>query len=471
MSSSFKKKRSTSEFFEGSDSGIPPAKRQKVSADTESIVLDVSSGSAFSNKVDLGDVEHLSKQTKSSMKSAGYTHLFPVQVHTFQHINDGKDIIVKARTGSGKTLGFVLPIMEAFIRSGDRLKRGRHPRAVILTPTRELAIQIYRVVEGLKTDYSCCLLYGGTRYEPQEQLLRSGVDIVVGTPGRTIDHIEKGNLVLDQIDFMILDEADEMLNFGFADSIESVLQSIPHGRTYQTLWFSATMPDWVKNTAPKYFQNSSVTVDFVGNDRIQTAQTVEHLAISCSRAVRQQTLSDVVKVYSGIKGRTLIFANTKNECNEIALNSSISNDCQVLHGDIHQAQREVTLNSFRDGKFFVLVATDVAARGLDIPNVEYVINYTFPLTIEDYIHRIGRTGRAKKSGIAHTLFTILEKGKAGDLCRILKEAGQKVPPELEKFGPSIKKKKEHAMYGTSYGKNEDDMPSEPTRITFDSDSE
>lgn len=144
-----------------------------------------------------------------------------------------------------------------------------------------------------------------------------------------------------------------------------------------------------------------------------------------------------------------------------------------IHGDMAQQQRTEAFNSFKDGSIPLLVATDVASRGLDIPNVEYVINYTFPLTIEDYIHRIGRTGRANKTGIAHTLFTVNEKGKAGDLCRILKEAGQDVPAELEKFGPSIKKKKEHSMYGTHYNSNTDgdDIAQAPTRITFDSDSE
>jgi len=397
------KKRSVDDAFD--DQSSPAPKKQKVSVTGESYVLDVSSGSAFSNKVEVDNVENLSKSTKKSMKKAGYTHLFPVQVHTFEHISAGKDIIVKARTGSGKTLAFVLPVFESFIKSDDRLNRGRHPRALILTPTRELAIQINRVIEGLATDFSCCLLYGGTRYEPQESKLRSGVDIVVGTPGRTIDHIQKGNLIMDNIDFMILDEADEMLNFGFADSIEEVLKSITPGRSYQTLLFSATMPTWVNTTASKYFQNPSVTVDFVGNDSLQTSKTVEHMAISCSRAVRQQTLSDVVKVYSGLKGRTLIFANTKNECNDIALNSSISNDCQVLHGDIHQAQREVTLNSFREGKFYVLVATDVAARGLDIDGITLVIQTEPPRDHETYVHRAGRTGRAGKTGICVTFFT------------------------------------------------------------------
>jgi len=397
-----KSKRSI-EAFDPDDQSPQPKKKQKT-ATGENYVLDVSSGSAFSNKVPIKEMTKLSKETRKSMKGAGYTHLFPVQVHTFEHINAGKDIIVKARTGSGKTLAFVLPVFETFVQSKTRMNRGRSPRALILTPTRELAIQINRVIEGLATDYSCCLLYGGTRYEPQENKLRNGVDIVVGTPGRTIDHIQKGNLRMDNIDFMILDEADEMLNFGFADSIEEVLKSIGD-RSYQTLLFSATMPEWVNTTASKYFQNPSVTVDFVGNDSLQTSKTVEHMAISCSRAVRQQTLSDVVKVYSGLKGRTLIFANTKNECNDIALNSSISNDCQVLHGDINQAQREVTLNSFREGKFYVLVATDVAARGLDIDGITLVIQTEPPRDHETYVHRAGRTGRAGKTGICVTFFT------------------------------------------------------------------
>ena len=400
-------KRTLEEFEDDAGTDLPQAKKARLSTgDTdENFTLDVSSGSAFSNKVALEDMETLSGETKSSMEAAGYTHLFPVQVHTFEHIHAGKDVVVKARTGSGKTLGFVLPIFEAFVHRGGELSRGRSPRALILTPTRELAIQIARVIEQIAGKYTSCLLYGGTRYEPQENQLRRGVDIVVGTPGRTIDHIERGNLRLDSIQFMVLDEADEMLNFGFADDIERVLGSIPSGKAYQTLLFSATMPEWVKQMTSRYFLNGSVTIDFVGNDLLQTSQTVQHMAISCSRAVRQQTLSDVVKVYSGLKGRTLIFANTKSECNEIALNSSISNDCQVLHGDINQAQREVTMNSFRDGKFFVLVATDVAARGLDIEGITLVIQTEPPRDHETYVHRAGRTGRAGKSGTCVTFFT------------------------------------------------------------------
>ena len=416
-------------------SSVTKEKKGPVTHDNgKSFTIDVSSDSSFANKLPLAEVQNLSESTKTALAAAGFASLFPVQIHTFEHICSGKDVIVKARTGSGKTLGFLLPIFESFLCRPRDLSRGRLPRSLILTPTRELAIQISKVIEQLECKFSSVLLYGGTQYDGQTSKLKSGVDIVVGTPGRVIDHIDRGNLRLDQIEIFVLDEADEMLNFGFGESIERILQSIPTDKKYQTLLFSATIPDWVNTTACNYFKNNAITVDFVGSDRLQTATTVEHMAISCTRSVRQHTLSDIVKIYCGIGGRTLIFANTKAEANEIALNSSISNDCQVLHGDIEQRQREITLNSFREGKFSVLVATDVAARGLDIDGITLVIQTEPPKDHETYIHRSGRTGRAGKKGICICFFS---QGQAFLIKNLEQNAGIKFQrigtPQIEQL--------------------------------------
>ena len=252
-------------------------------------------------------------------------------------------------------------------------------------------------------------LYGGSPIGPQRFALSRGVDIAVGTPGRIIDLLERGSLCLDNLEWMILDEADQMLDQGFQEELENIFAAVPVERQknglIHTLLFSATVPNWVRDIASRFMRPNAKTFDFVGNDSLQSAQGVKHLAIACSKAERQRTLSDVIKVYSGVaKARTIVFANTKAEANEIATKSSISSECQVLHGDVSQAQREVTLKDFRDGNFSILVATDVAARGLDIEGVELVVQSEPPRSHETYIHRSGRTGRAGRTGVCITFF-------------------------------------------------------------------
>jgi ATP-dependent RNA helicase DDX21 len=254
----------------------------------------------------------------------------------------------------------------------------------------------------------------------------------VGTPGRIKDHIDRGNLTLRSIRYVVLDEADRMLEMGFAEHVDEILKTVYQQEAPpQTLLFSATMPRWVRDTAKKYQKADKVTVDLIGGDDVKTSSTIQHLAIKCSYQERAQTIGDVVQskqisskerekkkkekkkkkrnrlifssffliVYSGSHGRTIIFTSTKKEAAELTMNPSLKVDAQCLHGDIPQRQREVTLQSFRDGKLRCLVATDVAARGLDIPEVDLVIQSELPEKVEDYIHRSGRTGRAGKHGI------------------------------------------------------------------------
>ncbi|KAL6069945.1 Nucleolar RNA helicase 2 [Balamuthia mandrillaris] len=362
----------------------------------------------------------VSPETVEVLRSRGFNVLFPIQAQTYDHIFDGKDLIGRAKTGSGKTLSFALPVVERLQNhmksetggeslSGYQPKRGRAPRVICLSPTRELAKQIAKEFDAIGRYLTTVCIYGGAPYAPQENALRMGVDIVVGTPGRVKDHIERGTLRLENIEYVILDEADEMLNIGFEKDVEQILSSAPPPERRQTLLFSATIPSWVQSIARKHMRSSSskdgvcVTVDLVGESRHTTPAQVRHMAICCPPSVRQATLADVVKVYGG-NGRTIVFANTKAEANELALQSSLRNACQVLHGDIAQAQRELTLQSFRDGQFNCLVATDVAARGLDIPNVDLIIQCEPPRDIETYIHRSGRTGRAGRSGSCITFF-------------------------------------------------------------------
>lgn len=340
---------------------------------------------------------------------------------------EGKDLIGKATTGSGKTLSFVLPTLERLIAyvygtcqsangsAPSKLKpRGSkrihaaipyQPRVLILAPTRELARQVNEVVHMVGSPHgltSLCV-YGGAAYEPQERALRQGVDICVGTPGRLIDHLERGNIALESLNFLIMDEADEMLNVGFQIALEKILEYVPKNPKPQTLLYSATLPEWVGSIARKYLDKNHEMIDIVGNTVNKTSLTVRHLAVKAPPQSRLNIVSDLISVYAS-GGTAIIFCDTKNEANELGLSSQLATDCQVLHGDIVQSQREVTLQAFRDKRFRVLVATDVAARGLDIDHIDLVIQLKPSKDVETYIHRSGRTGRAGRSGVCCLLY-------------------------------------------------------------------
>jgi ATP-dependent RNA helicase DDX21 len=371
----------------------------------------------------------VSPETIKILEERGFKCMFPIQAMTFDHIFDGKDLIGRARTGSGKTLSFALPVIERLLNESKTDKKigkapGRLPRVLCLSPTRELARQIAIEFDAIGRQLSTVCVYGGAPYLPQQAAMRKGIDIIVGTPGRVIDHIERGTLKLADISYVILDEADEMLNIGFQEAIEKILENAPAPDKRQTLLFSATIPPWVQQIAAQHTRpDQLVTVDLVGNSKVKTATLVRHMAICCPPQVREETLGDVIKVY-GRTGRTIVFANTKAEANEIALNSSIRTQCQVLHGDIAQAQRELTLQGFRDGNFTCLVATDVAARGLDIPEVDLIVQTHPPRDKETYIHRSGRTARAGRAGTCITFFTKREV-LSGELRKLETAVGAK----------------------------------------------
>lgn len=356
----------------------------------------------------------ISANTQAAMRANGFNTLFPIQAQTFDHILDGKDLIGRAVTGSGKTLSFALPVVERLIaeRKENPVKPyGRLPAVLVLSPTRELAKQISTVFEAIAPHFTALCVYGGTPYGPMEGTLRRGCDIIIGTPGRVKDLLERQSLNLSNIKYVILDEADEMLNIGFAEDVDLILAGAPAADNRQTLLFSATVPPWVAGIANKHMRPSdTIRVDLVGRTKA-TPTTVKHLAIIASPSVRTSTVADVVKVYGG-SGRSIVFANTKAEANDLSLNSALSKVCQVLHGDIAQAQREITLQAFREGKFACLVATDVAARGLDIPEVDLIVQCEPPKETATYIHRSGRTGRAGRSGTCITYFTKQNQGWA-----------------------------------------------------------
>ncbi|KAJ6358411.1 hypothetical protein OIU76_000171 [Salix suchowensis] len=368
----------------------------------------------------------ISEPLREALKKRGIEALFPIQARTFEDILNGCDLVGRARTGQGKTLAFVLPILESLVNGPTKASRktgyGRPPSVLVLLPTRELATQVFddfKVYGGAVGLNSCCV-YGGASYQPQEFALKRGVDIVVGTPGRIKDHIEKGNIDLSLLKFRVLDESDEMLRMGFVEDVEMILGKVEDVKKVQTLLFSATLPDWVKNISSRFLKPTKKTIDLVGNEKMKASTNVRHIVLPCSASAMPQVIPDIISCYSS-GGRTIIFTEKRESANELA---GLLPGARALHGEIQQSKREVnfcllmipsidlmflyeqnvTLSGFRSGKFLTLVATNVAARGLDINDVQLIIQCEPPNDVEAYIHRSGRTGRAGNSGIAVMLY-------------------------------------------------------------------
>lgn len=340
-----------------------------------------------------------------SLENRGITSLFPIQRAVLVPALEGKDIIARAKTGTGKTLAFGIPILKRLTeddQAGGSFRRSaRLPRVLVLAPTRELAKQVEKEMKESAPYLSTVCVYGGVSYNQQQSALQRGVDVVVGTPGRMIDLINSNSLKLGEVQFLVLDEADQMLAVGFEEDVEIILEKLPAQR--QTMLFSATMPGWVKKLSRKYL-HSPLTIDLVGDQDEKLAEGIKLYAIPATSTSKRTILGDLVTVYAK-GGKTIVFTQTKRDADEVSLALTASITSEALHGDISQHQRERTLNGFRQGKFTVLVATDVAARGLDIPNVDLVIHYELPNDSETFVHRSGRTGRAGKEGTAILLFS------------------------------------------------------------------
>ncbi len=346
------------------------------------------------------------------LAARGITIPSPIQEESLPFSLDGRDILGRARTGTGKTLAFALPIIT---RVQPSRERNRLPRVIVLSPTRELAKQTakeFTLLGGLEV----VEVYGGASYTPQQRALQRGVDIVVGTPGRVNDLLERRDLDLTAVEVVVLDEADEMLSMGFQEQVETILSTTPQQK--QTMLFSATMPRWVERIANKY-QTNPKKVDLVGNDDAVQNTTVQHVAVRIAPNNRTKVLADLLTVVG--PERAIIFTRTKRDCDELAL-ALVSRGlaAEAIHGDLAQAQRERALESFRSGNARVLVATDVASRGLDIPDIELVVQHHFPQDSESYVHRSGRTGRAGRAGMAVVLYTNREER---DLKRLEHDTG------------------------------------------------
>lgn len=362
----------------------------------------------------------LSEVMLNALHKKGFEEPTPIQAKTIPFLlQNGKDLIGKAQTGTGKTAAFGIPLIENIVPDSKKIQ------AIILTPTRELAIQVTEELSTFAEEQKTRIIavYGGQPIERQISRLQRGVDIVVGTPGRVLDHLERRTLDISKVSYMVLDEADEMLNMGFIDDIETILKAVPKER--RTVLFSATMPPHIERLARNYMRDYeiiSVSSEQISRDNIQ------QIYFEVSQSDKFEALFRIIDVEESFYG--VVFCRTKVDADEIS-HKLANRSCraEALHGDLSQGQREKILQKFRAKKITVLVATDVAARGIDIDNLTHVINYSLPQDPESYVHRIGRTGRAGKSGTAITLITPSEYRKLISIQRIAntKITKQKVP--------------------------------------------
>lgn len=359
----------------------------------------------------------LKEATVNMLESRGIKSLFQIQKLVFEPIKEGRDVVARAKTGSGKTLAFALPVVERIQDSfGDERKpRGRSPQCIVLAPTRELAKQVEREMATVASDLFVGCFYGGASIVSQKKMLERGVDIAVGTPGRVIDLIEQNSLDLSDVKYVVLDEADQMLNVGFEQDVEDILKFVPEER--QTMMFSATIPRWVKSLINQHLKDP-VNIDSIGEGNTgKLAETITAYGVQVTSASRRSILVDVITVHAD-GGKTIVFTQTKREADEVAAAVALHIPCEPLHGDMAQAERERVLASFRAGRTSVLIATDVAARGLDIPEVDLVVHYELPRDPEAFLHRSGRTGRAGRSG---TTIAMYSRNEIGTFKRILRE--------------------------------------------------
>ncbi|KAF9623363.1 hypothetical protein IFM89_001196 [Coptis chinensis] len=399
----------------------------------------------------------------------GFNKPSPIQSHAWPFLLDGRDFIGIAATGSGKTLAFGVPALMHIRRTGR--KKRLNPLCLVLSPTRELAQQIADVLceAGKSCGVSSVCVYGGTSKGPQISSLKAGVDVVIGTPGRLKDLIEMGFCCLKEVSYVVLDEADRMLDMGFEPEVRSILSQTCSIR--QMVMFSATWPPSVHQLAQEFMDPNPVKVVVGSEDLAANHDVMQIVEVLDDRSRDARLVTLLEKYHKSQKNRVLVFVLYKKEA------ARVENMLQKrgwkavsVHGDKAQRDRTNALSLFKDGICPLMVATDVAARGLDIPDVEVVINYSFPLTTEDYVHRIGRTGRAGKKGVAHTFFMQENKGLAGELVNVLRESGQLVPTDLMKFGTHVKKK-ESKLYGAHFKEISADAP-KSKKITFnDSDGE
>ncbi len=362
-----------------------------------------------------------------AVKARGYAKTTPIQAKTIPLILEGRDVLAGAQTGTGKTAAFTLPLLQ-LLSAGN--PQGRHPRALILTPTRELAAQVGESVGAYGRHLSLrhAVVYGGVGFNPQAQRLRAGVDVLVATPGRLLDHLGQRTLNLSHVEILVLDEADRMLDMGFIHDIRKVLAVMPKKR--QNLMFSATYSDDIKKLADGLLHQPAL-VEVARQS--QAAELVAQRIHKVDKERKRELLSHLIG--SGDWRQVLVFTRTKHGANRLA--EQLGQDgikASAIHGNKSQSARTRALSDFKEGRIRALVATDIAARGLDISRLPHVVNFELPNVPEDYVHRIGRTGRAGEEGVALSLVASEERKLLADIERLLK---RQLPSEvIPGFEPS-----------------------------------
>jgi ATP-dependent RNA helicase RhlE len=334
----------------------------------------------------------LTKRVATALESFGFTDPTEIQKQAIPVILAGRDVLASAETGSGKTAAYALPIIQMIKGTSER-----KPRVLVLVPTRELALQVQSQFERFSDNSGMrsVVVYGGTGYEKQTRILRRGVDVIVATPGRLFDHIERGNADLSKVSMLVLDEADRMLDMGFMPQVRRIVDET--AEKHQTLLFSATINKQVERSAIEFLSNP-VTVNI--NSTQLEPSAIEQRVYHVSELEKDALLMQLIKEQP-VTNSVLVFARTRHKAAKIRKKLCAGDiRAEEIHGDISQSQREKTLARYREGQFSVLVATDIAARGLDIPSISHVVNYDLPNSAADYVHRIGRTGRAGRSGVA-----------------------------------------------------------------------
>ena len=362
----------------------------------------------------------ISEEILRAVEEMGYTQPSPIQSQAIPFVLEGRDVIGQAQTGTGKTAAFAIPIIDLVDPEFNR------PQAIILCPTRELAVQVEGEIQKLAKYHkkiSSVAIYGGESIDKQIRTLKKGVQIVVGTPGRIQDHMDRGTLRLEDAGIIVLDEADEMLDMGFRDDIEAILQEMPEER--QTVFFSATMAKPIMDLTRKYQTNPEI-IKVAKNEL--TVSKIEQVYYEVKPSLKMELMVRLMNINN--YALSVVFCNTKRMTDEVTEALGARGIlAEALHGDLSQAQRDKVMGKFRKGLCTVLVATDVAARGIDVDNVEAVFNFDIPLDEEYYVHRIGRTGRAGKSGTAITFITgRRETMKLRDLERYTKASINKMTP-------------------------------------------
>lgn len=342
------------------------------------------------------------EETVRALADDGIIHTFPIQAQTLPLALGGSDLIGQAKTGTGKTLGFAVPILQRITAPADEAQTRAKPQALIVVPTRELAIQVAGDIEkaGRFRGVRVLTIYGGRAYEPQIEALQRGVEVVVGTPGRLIDLVQQGHLDLSEVANLVLDEADEMLDMGFLPDVEKIVSKVPVER--QTMLFSATMPGQIVSLARRYMDKPTHIRAVDLHDEAATVDAIEQHVWRAHPMDKMEVVARVLQAEG--RGLTIIFSRTKRRAQRIVDDLTERGFAAgAVHGDLGQGAREQALRAFRSGKIDILAATDVAARGIDIGGVTHVINYECPDDEKTYVHRIGRTGRAGSSGVAVTL--------------------------------------------------------------------